>query len=109
MAWIVVWRLPYLFRAIFRIPALEYDGQTLTIRGWEIYQIPSEDLPNVTATFGKGESISLKAPNLSKPIIIDLRFVWKTPATSLIESLTLRPIMSVAATPNLEADNPNDS
>lgn len=92
MAWLVVWRLPYFVRAIFRVPALEYDGRRLTIRGWDTFQIASEDLPNTLATFGKGESISLKAPHIDKPISIDLRFVWETPATSLIESLTLRPI-----------------
>lgn len=94
MGWVVVWRLPYFFRAIFRIPALEYDGQMLTVRGWDSHQIPSEDLPNTVASYGKGEAITLRAPNLDKPISIDLRFVWETPATTLIESLTLRPIAS---------------
>ena len=99
MASVLVWRLPYVFRAIFRIPALVYDGQALTVRGWDTHQIPSADLPNTIATFGKGESIILRAPNLSKPISIDLRFVWKTPAVSLIESLTFRPIAPFADAP----------
>jgi hypothetical protein len=92
LAWLIVWRLPYFVRAIFRVPALEYDGRKLVVRGWNIYQIASEDLPDTAATFGKSEAIILKAPNLDKPISIDLRFVWETPAISLIENLTLRQI-----------------
>ena len=32
---VLIWKLPTLVRALARIPAVEFDGETLLIRGWE--------------------------------------------------------------------------
>lgn len=100
VAWILVWRLPYVLRAIFRIPAVEYDGRKLIVRGWNTHLISSEDLPTTLATYDRHEAIILKPPVRGKPIKLDFRLVWEEPATSLIERLTLRPIAPFSDLPD---------
>lgn len=91
-AWLLIWRLPYVCRAVFGIPALEYDGRTLIIRGWDTHRLSSMDLSGARAAYDEAGAIVLTAPALAKPIIIDLNWVWEGPTITLLESAIGREI-----------------
>jgi hypothetical protein len=73
-AFVLIWKLPTFSRSLLRIPAVEFDGNNLLVRGWE----------NRTFTISPDHKISIRddgtgklivSSSTNKPAIIYLRHI----------------------------------
>lgn len=85
----LLWRLPLFVMAAVGIPAIEYDGDVLLVRGWRDFKMTQNDLAGAHTYIRKGGSIAIETPFRKYPVVIDLRHLSHPhDATRLLQRLT---------------------